>query len=782
MTAAGAMALATFSVAFTTDADAAAQSQSSNPIEEIVISAGGRPLPLLDTPASVSVYGSDLLQSAGIETVKSLAAIAPSMGVVNSIGEAFGQLLRVRGVATSGADIGLESAAGITIDGVPIARPNLAIGDLQGVERIEFLRGPQGTLFGKNATAGVVNVFTQRPSFVPEVAASATGGNFAAEELRFTATGPLVDDQLAGRVDVLHATKEGSVRNLATGSSYGGMRRDEVRAQGLWTPSASFDLRVIADYLDHKGTTNAPAYRVVGATGPLISLLSGTPLTARTDAEPITQIDAKTPRFEKNEGSGISAEANWRTGDVGVTTIVSYRDAGFARDYDIDGSPADLIHDPQDGESYKTVTAETRARFQSGIWDHLVGAYFGHEIITSRDSYTVGSDFEAYANGLAGGLVPAVTGLPLGRNYPAGSGVLDVFRQHSTEAAAFAHEIVHITSDFSLTAGLRYTDVSKDLTTTLTTRNPGCSGALANRGATLSGIPASLQGIVCVPNLDPRYDGSYATERTEGNWSGTAALMRQLSDDATAYLSYSRGYKAGGYQLDRSGMSAITPSLDQLGFDAEFADSYEAGAKALFFNRALRLSAASFYTKFLNYQLSYFTGLNRRTQNVPELATKGVELELGYRPFEHLELTAATTYQEVIFGDEGFPAGLGQLQGLTVPLAPRWTTVTTARYGYPVPSVGVMATAYVDARWQSASSVGASPIATPDFRQDAYAVVGSRLDLAQLDGPWSVEIWARNLFDQKAWTILYSTTLQPGSISGYVLDPRSWGITLAARW
>jgi iron complex outermembrane recepter protein len=780
MTTARAAILAMVPLVLSVNVNAAAQSQS-DATEEVVVTAGRRPLSLTATPVSVSAYESDVLQSAGIETIKSLAAIAPSLGVVNSIGESFGQLLRVRGVATSGADIGLESAAGITIDGVPIARPNLAIGDLQGVERIEFLKGPQGTLFGKNATAGVINVLTRRPSFVPGFAASATAGNFDARELRFTATGPLLDNRLAGRIDALYASKDGMVRTLSTGQSYGGMDRTEVRAQGLWAPSATFDLRVIANHLDHKGSTNAPAYRVVGPTGPVISSLSGTLLTARRDAEPITQIDAKTPRFQKNKSSGLSAEANWRSGGASLVTIASYGAAEFARDYDIDGSPADLIHDPQDGEAYRTFSAESRLRIQSGRWDHLLGAFLGREITTSRDSYTAGEDLEAYANALASGAISTVTGLPPGQNVPAGSGVLDVLHQRSTEAAAFVHEIVHITQDFSLTAGLRYTQVSKDLRATLTTRNPGCSAAVDAYGTALAGIPPA-QTIVCVPNLDPRYDGSYATERTEGDWSGTAAILRQFSDNASAYVSYSRGYKVGGYQLDRSGMSATAPSLSQLGFGAEFADSYEAGAKGYFFNRALWASTDAFFTKFSDYQLSYFTGFNRRTQNIPELTTKGVELELGYRPLQDLELSAAATYQEVIFGDAVFPAGLDLLQGLTVPLAPRWTTVTTVRYGHAVPSIGVTTTAYFDMRWQSASSVGASPIASPDFRQGAYAVVGARLTVAQLDGPWSIEFWTRNLFDQRAWTILYSTTLQPSSISGYVLDSRSWGVTLAARW
>ena len=761
---------------------AAQTAQSEAPIDEVVITATGRVGALADTPVSVSAYDGADLRNGGVDTVKALFAISPSLSVVNSFSESFGQFLRIRGVATSGADIGIESAAGITIDGVPISRPNLSIGDLQGVERIEFLRGPQGTLFGKNTTTGVVNVITRQPSFTPQFEAAATIGNIGAGDLRLMGSGPLSDGELAGRLDLLHATSEGYVRHLRTGAYYGGLRRSEIRAQALWNPASSLDLRVIADHFDHDGTTSGPVFRVVGPAGAVISVLSGTPLVAIPDAAPTTQIDSDTPRFQRNRSSGISAQGNWDAGGGAVTAIIAYRDAEFARDYDIDNGPADLIHDPRDGENYQTLTFEMRGRKQSGPWDHLIGAFFSREIVTSLDSYAVGSDFELYANTAAMGLIPAVTGLPLGQNFPAGSGVFDRFHQRSTKAAIFAHEIVLLSDATSLTGGLRYTYETKELNADLFADNPGCSRAVLIHGIALAAVPPSLRYLVCVPNLDPRFDGAYATEDDEGDWSGTAAITRRFSESFTGYLSYSRGYKAGGYQFDRSGMSATAPSAVQLRFAAEHADSYEVGVRTRLFGGAVQANAIAFYTKFSDHQLNYFTGLNRRTVNVPDLVTKGVEFEGSYAAAENFALSAAATYQEVLFGRSGFPAGLTQLQGATAPLAPRWTAVGTARYGRPLFNTGLNASAYFDVRWQSGADVGASAVASPNFRQEAYAVAGTRLTIAQETGPWSLELWARNLFDQRAWSVLISTTLQPGSVSGYVIEPRTFGATLRARW
>jgi outer membrane receptor protein involved in Fe transport len=423
-----------------------------------------------------------------------------------------------------------------------------------------------------------------------------------------------------------------------------------------------------------------------------------------------------------------------------------------------------------------------RFRGIAGRFDYLFGAFVSRGLIVSRDSYTVGTDFDPFVNAMAGGMIPAMTGLPAGSNTPAGSGVLDVFRQHSTRVALFTHHIVSLTDRLSLSLGGRYSAETKSLSAVLASNNPGCANALALHGRTLSGVPSSLQGLVCIPNLDPRYDGTYETERGEGNWSGTAALSERISDSLGAYASYSRGFKGGGFELDRSGMNAVTPSLSHLQFGQETADSFEAGAREISADGMWRASAAAFYTSFHDYQFSYFTGLNRRTKNVPELVSKGVEAEAAYRPIESFELSVSGIYQEAVFGAAGFPSALTQVQGTTAPIAPRWVVVGNASYERAVGNLGVTGFGNIDVRWQSKSNVGASANPSPNFLQEAYAVVGARIGAEAQDGNWRIELWARNLFNQRAWSILNNATLQPGSISGFVTDPRSMGVTATLAW
>jgi outer membrane receptor protein involved in Fe transport len=234
--------------------------------------------------------------------------------------------------------------------------------------------------------------------------------------------------------------------------------------------------------------------------------------------------------------------------------------------------------------------------------------------------------------------------------------------------------------------------------------------------------------------------------------------------------------------MERSGMSITAPALSQLAFNEETTDSYEAGLKGISADGVWRASTAAFHSSFNNYQFSYFTGFNRRTQNVPKLVTKGIEAEAAYRPIEALQLSASGIYQEAIFGDSGFPAALTPLEGATAPLAPRWVGVAAVEYNAPIASSGLTAFGSLDVRWQSKSNVGSSASPTPKFFQGAYAVMGARLGIEAQESHWRVEIWARNLFNQRAWALLNSTTLQPGSISGFVTDPRTAGVTATLSW
>ncbi|MDI1363714.1 MAG: TonB-dependent receptor plug domain-containing protein, partial [bacterium] len=365
-------ALVGFSLAILAPAAVFAQetpSVSAQPAEldEIVVTATRRTTNVLDVPVAVSTYDSKALERAGLADVKRLQSISPSLNVTTTQGDSQGAVIRVRGVGTSGSNPGLESATGVSIDGVFRSRSNVALGDLLAIDRIELLRGPQGTLFGKNTTAGVINILTKLPAFTPGTELTSTLGNYDLQQYSAGVTGPIVGDTLAGRLDVLYSHRDGWLKSPYSDQTFADRQRSAIRGQLYWTPSDDLKVRVIADYTKRdESTANPPTYRLVGPTGPLIGAFGPTPVAENQPTSDAPQIDNKSPRVDRYEEMGLSGEANWKVGPGTLTTITAYRVATPNRSFDVEGSPADLLRDIDDGERYMTFTQEVRYQGMAG--------------------------------------------------------------------------------------------------------------------------------------------------------------------------------------------------------------------------------------------------------------------------------------------------------------------------------------------------------------------------------------------------------------------------------
>lgn len=774
---------------------AVAQSTTQTPtdradaLDEIIVTATRRASNVLDVPIAISAYSAQTLERAGLNDLKRLQSISPSLNVTTTQGDSQGAVIRVRGVGTSGSNPGLESATGVSIDGVFRSRSNVALGDLLGISQVELLRGPQGTLFGKNTTAGVLNVLTKKPEFTPGGAAGLTLGNYGLQQYELSLTGPLAGDVLAGRLDALYSRRDGWIGSRNSDSAYADRNRYALRGQILWTPTTDVDVRIIADYTKRdESSANPPTCRVVGPTGALLGAMGARPIAEDTPSSLKAQIDNASPRFDRYEEGGVSAEANWRNLGPGVlTSVTAYRDAKAKRSFDVDGSPVDLLRDIHDGEAYETFTQELRYRGVAGRLDYLFGAFYSHERIESRDGVKTSPLYETYLVGLIGGnyLTP-FTGLPFGSNLPEGSGQTDVFHQKSESLSVFTHNTYKLTDRLTLTGGLRYTAEDKSLNASLATSSPVCKAAVGRFGPGLAGVPAALQPILCAGFMDVRYDGAYQASRSEGEWSGVVSAGYRFADRLNGYASYSRGYKGGGYQFDRTGMLATTPDAAQLAFNPEFADAYEVGLKGVFFNGAVRANAAVFYSKITDYQFNYLKVLPlqtaRVTANLPELNSRGVELDGQWRITPQWMVSGAATWNRVRYGQQGFPAELAQLEGTMAPYAPEWSLTASINYDRDIDGTDLAVFAYLDANWRSETNLSFSSTTTQEFYQDGYALANLRLGLGRQDGRWSAEVFARNLFDKSAWTGLYVGTGQAGSVQGFFMEPRFYGITLRTRW
>lgn len=758
-------------------------------VDDIIVTATRRASNVLDVPIAISAYGAETLKRAGLSDLKRLQSVSPSLNVTTTQGDSQGAVIRVRGVGTSGSNPGLESATGVSIDGVFRSRSNVALGDLLGISQIELLRGPQGTLFGKNTTAGVLNVMTKKPSFAPEANAAVTLGNYNLQQYEGSVSGPLVGEVLAGRMDALYSRRDGWITSRSSDRTYADRDRYALRGQLLWTPSEDVDVRVIADYSSRdESTANPPTYRIVGPTGALLGALGKAPVAENSPSSLAAHIDDRSPRYDRYEEGGVSAEATWRDLGPGVlTAITAYRDTSAERSFDVEGSPVDLLRDVGDGEAYQTFTQEFRYQGVAGRLDYLFGAFYTHERIESRDGIKTSPLYETYLVGLLGAnyLTP-FTGLAPGANLPEGSGQTDVFHQTSESLALFTHNTFKLTERLTLTGGLRFTTEEKSLEADLATSSPMCSAAISRFGAVLTGVPASLKSVLCSGFLDERYNGNYRDSRSESEWSGVVSAGYRFADKLNGYVSYSRGYKGGGYQFDRTGMLFTGPDAAQLAFNPEFADAYEAGLKGVFFDGAVRANAAVFYSRITDYQFNYLKVLPlqtaRVTANLPELTSQGVELDGLWRVTPSWAVSGAATWNRVRYGKDGFPTELAQLEGTMAPYAPEWSLTASVNYDRAIPGTDLEAFVYLDANWRSEANLSFSGTTTREFYQDGYALANLRIGLGRQDGQWSAEVFARNLFDKSAWTGLYVGTAQTGSVEGFFMEPRFYGITLRSRW
>ena len=809
-------------------------------IEEMIVTATKREQSIQDIPVAVSAFSGELLKNSGITDARQLVGLAPSFFLSSSASEAAGATARIRGIGTTGDNAGLESAVAIFIDGVYRNRSNVGLTELGEVERIEVLRGPQGTLFGRNASAGLVNVITKQPEFELGGYGEATYGNF--DQLRFAAgiTGPIVEDVLAARIDAVYFERDGFLDDAATGGEFNNRDRFLLRGQFLLEPTDAIDVRIIADYADREEDCCASVTIVRGATAGFIEALGGQLGSGGgglASDDPFDRESATTPGrgFQQDvEEWGISAELNWDFELATLTSISAYRDYDFARSQDIDFTSADILFRDDDGfiQGFETFTQELRLQGNAGPVDWLVGFFYADEDLPLRDAILVGANYEGYAdflvdagdNNMVDGSFPGfaavgslITGTPFapGTFLAEGTGVLlDRFDQESKSWALFTHNNITVTDDIEITLGLRYSNDSKDLNASVASNNAACNTIVA--GVAASAIPASLLTLPCLPFFNPLLDGTYDAERDEDRISGTAKISYRANDDLLFYASYARGYKDGGFNLDRAGLpnplledgdgdtipAAFDPDdpfqLDgsQLEFQEETVDAFELGMKGQFLDRRLTANVTLFYQLFDDFQLNTFDGISFIVENLSGVTSRGFELEYTYLPnIEGLILQGGVTFSDTEYDDDlagldgaPLPDVLSALPGQQITNAAQWTMTAAATYEKAIPNTGLLGILHLDLRYSSDLNTG-SDLDVEKIQED-FTVVNGRVGIGDIDGVWRLELFARNLFNKDYIQIAFDAPLQgsgtgPGStqtFNAFLAEPRTWGITLRGQF
>ena len=860
---------------------------------EIIVTATRRSELLSDVPIAVSAVSGEALANTGANDVRALNQLAPSLLVSGATSEV-NFSARIRGVGTVGENAGLESSVALFIDGVYRSRTGVGLSELGDIERVEVLRGPQGTLFGRNASAGLINVITKGPSYDFGGSGAISYGNYDYVRVDGSITGPIVADKAAFRLDGVYQKRDGFIENLTPGEKDINDRdRYLIRGQLLLEPTSAIKLRLIGDYTKrdeiccgalnygpNQNVSRDTAGNLVFGPNTLLPVLQA--LGANINVPPpntrFLRAQPTTPGFNfisDTEDYGFSSEGTWSLGNVTLTGISSYRDYKNRQGQDSDYTALDILRRTALDRRFRTFTQEFRAQgeaFDKRL-DWLVGGYFANEILNVRDDLKYGNDFERFSNcvlaeGNARGLgiptllsttgpgcfntavaqavvantaVPAATRSTLsllsGLTIPGfagfdavaaaigqpalqlnGTGVVDNrFRQKSVNYAFFTHNVIDIVRDkLSLTLGGRYTNEKKTLTGSFNTNNNLCGALRASPLAALAGLPCVINNTsgTGIARSDPN------RKKKEDEFTGTVVLSYKPSRDLLVYGSYSRGYKAGGFNLDTSAfdvpnaaLAAITPlntvnngraDAADLQFEPEIVNAYELGAK--YNGRKFNLNAAVFYSEFDNFQLNTFNGVNFEVTNVNScrddlmgadrdilpnnaaaaltgacapnrlgagLETKGIELEAVIFPARfvsvNLGLTyAKTEYQDNLVGLAGRPFAPTSFQLPEQQLSNAPEYVLTGGFGYSpdIGSSGLSGLAYLDFRYQSDVNTGSD--LDPEKVQDGYIVFNGRLGLYGKDKRWGVEIFGQNLLNRKYQQIAADAPLQGGSTIGAV--------------
>ena len=854
------------------------QTASSIDDVEIVVTAQGRVQVLQDVPIAVTAIGGDAMRNSGATDIRQLNQLAPSLLVSSTGSEANGSA-RVRGIGTVGDNPGLESSVAVFIDGVYRSRAGIGLNELGEIERIEVLRGPQGTLFGRNASAGLINIISKKPSFTLGGYGEATIGNYNLRRVALGLTGPL-SESLAFRIDGIGVKRDGFLEDINNGTDVNDRKRFFTRGQLLFEPNDGLSVRLIGDYSRRNEKCCGAVYvnndinsNVGGLNDPaqnnIIRVIRdlGQDLTAFNDPYNRNISVSRGTSFRgRTRDGGLSLQADYDLGAAKLTSITGYRGYKATQAGDFDYGTVDILFRPDDGNSFRrfrTFSQELRA--QGSLFgeklDWLVGGYYANEDLRLEDALRFGNDYGRFAacrlitgGPLAGVYSPTAPGCinPVARPTvsaslgAAGPLVLaaidrldgirnrgstgDVFDQNSRNFAVFTHNIFHVTDKFDVTVGLRYTRERKKLDARFGNDNLACvqnQAALTGLLATpLAATAGAIIGLSCQGNSTSELDGvSISDQRKEKRLTGTGVLSYKPNDDFLAYASYSRGYKAGGFNLDRSALKSPILSFARSGgaqalvgrlqFDPEIVDAFELGGK--YSAGGLTVNLSLFRQQFKNFQLNTFDGTVFIVQNVngctddlggtdedqAKFATapnfnpgalasgacdkdnvghgvrsQGIELETSYRLMRDLRVNAGLTYSrtayrsDIVGTDDGAPLNpaLRKLPGQRLSNAPAFVATGAIAFTPAIGSSGLSALLYVDGRYTSKYNTGSDLF--PQKGQEAYTVVNARVGLRGPDEAWGVEVWAQNLFQKDYAQVAFNSPFQEGAVGAPFTDPQ----------
>ncbi len=786
--------------------DSAVQTDDSAMGNEIIITATKREQTLQSTPVAVSVTTAETIERAQIRDITDLVSVVPSLRVSQSQSQ-FATTYSIRGFGTSGNNIGLEPSVAVFVDGVYRSRSIAQISDLPDIQRVEVLRGPQSTLFGKNASAGVISIVSKKPQFDLGGSVEASYGNYNAIVGKAFITGPL-SETIAASFSAGINKRDGYVTNAFNGDDLNNRNRWFTRGQMLFEPSDQLKIRLIADYdqLDEKCCAVFNLRR--SAASGAVLVVGGQLNNPATPFADVVYSDVVPTSKVRN--FGFSGQIDYEFGPLTLTSITAYRDTKMEADQDVDFSSARLATGANIGAArLKTFTEEFRvATDLEGPVNLLVGAYYFKEKADSADQIVYGADFRNYvdllirgrtANTLNAATVEALLGRPPGTFWTAGQGFFNKFKQDNEAYSLFGNLDFKATEQLTLTLGANYTHDSKDVS----------SNSVSTDLFSAVTLPPAFAGLKPFQFLPPLLNIPNAVESgktRDSDWSYVARLAYEVNDHLNVYGSWATGFKASSWNLSRDSRPTAadlilirtaglaTPNLiaGTRFAKPENSEVFELGIKGNWGIASANLTV--FKQTIKDFQVNTFTGSGFIFDNAEKQSTVGVEFDGRVNPTRELSLMVAMTFLEPKydsylnspFGDVSGQT-IGNITQLSATFGAQWDhklgnsdhIILSGDFHYEAPvQVEPGLLNYIGRNLDGSPNYLPARIAAAPFRREVNDLNAS-LTYA-FDYGLELTVWGRNLLDHRYVADIFDSVAQDQSVSGYTNQPRTYGV--AARF
>ena len=741
-------------------------------LEVIEVTAQKRSQGLQDVPISISAVSGDMLKDANMNSLSDMSTAVPNLtitksGITNQIG--------VRGIS-SGGNKGFEQSVAMYVDEVYYGRDQLIQLPLVDLERVEVLRGPQPTLFGKNAIAGAISLTSARPTDDFEASIS-TLYEFEQDERKTIGiiSGPLTDN-LKGRFVASYREMDGWIENVTLDRTEPSVEQLYLRGMLEWDYD---DVNILLKAETSSFDTLGRAIENHTPIGTYSTIFSGA-LYVETDEDYRSQSNGQD---SENDVDNIMMKIEYEYGDYTLTSTSAYLKYTTDELIDVDYTGLDLFNGSTQGERFKQWSQELRiASPTDGDVDYIAGIYIQDNELITYDNVLFGSTFAA-----SPAFAPVVNG----------SWDRD-FKQNSLVLSAFTQVNWRINDQFMLTVGARYSKEDKDAHRVLELPGENTSGIPAN--ALYEGSPAfgPQEGFELMMGAIKIYAHDLEGEREESQLDPLINLQYKYSDDAMFYASYTQGSKGGGFDIRSNSYPDHPVNPGSFEFEDEQATSYEVGGKFSF--GIFEVNVASFFTQYDDLQVTQFDGVvGFNVQNAAEAETSGIEIDgrwliseslvlsgsLAYLDFEYLDFDVAQCAPALVLPDQvesSTVEGLCNLSGERAIYTPELTGSLRLQYEHDVSDWGY---AKYSVNMEYSDEYNAGVTLDPNTVQESYTRFGARVELNDYDDTWQLALIANNITDERVMTLSnslpFSTTLTGGTGVAYygIYDrPRSVAVEL----